>query len=194
MILGRWKQIREMAQAHWRTGSLVGGGLIVVALVWVLFFRDGTSSAELLWQLKAQRRAYHGAPPVIPHPVLGGRCSRCHGNQAVKVPGVGVAPPNPHLRTLGMSEESNCRQCHVFRKTEEVLVASLFQGSSRAPVPGSRMYPTGPPVIPHAIFMREDCLKCHWGEATVPEIRCNHPERRNCRQCHALGLVAGRRQ
>jgi hypothetical protein len=32
--------------------------------------------------------------------------------------------------------------------------------------------------------MREDCAACHESVAGRPEIRCTHPERVNCRQCH----------
>ena len=44
-----------------------------------------------------------------------------------------------------------------------------------------------PPPIPHALQMRENCLACHAGPGAVLEIRSTHPERWNCRQCHALG-------
>jgi hypothetical protein len=68
-------------------------------------------------KVRAARRAYDGAPPVIPHPPLSGTCTTCHGSAAVEVPGVGLAPPNPHLKTPGLSEKSRCRQCHVFTAT-----------------------------------------------------------------------------
>jgi hypothetical protein len=32
--------------------------------------------------------------------------------------------------------------------------------------------------------MRENCNSCHADPASRPEIRCSHPLRANCRQCH----------
>jgi hypothetical protein len=134
---------------------------------------------------RAARRASHGAPPVIPHRPLGGTCTTCHAATAKDVPGIGVAPPNPHLRTPGMSDKSRCQQCHVFVETEELVVANEFQGLALALHRGERMYPHAPPVLPHRTFMREDCAACHAGPACRPEIRCSHPERTHCTQCHA---------
>ncbi len=41
-----------------------------------------------------------------------------------------------------------------------------------------------PPVIPHQLLMRENCAACHTGPAAREEIRCTHPERVRCAQCH----------
>ena len=41
-----------------------------------------------------------------------------------------------------------------------------------------------PPVIPHGLQMRENCLACHAGSAAPKEIKVSHPTRVNCRQCH----------
>lgn len=134
--------------------------------------------------VRAARRAYDGAPPVIPHAPLGGACVTCHTNTAREVPGIGTAPPNPHLQTLGLSETVNCRQCHVFQNSTNEYVASTFVGLPQDLRRGSRLYPSAPPTIPHRLFMREDCASCHTGGAVRPEIRCSHPERLNCVQCH----------
>jgi cytochrome c-type protein NapB len=134
--------------------------------------------------VRAGRRAYDGAPPVIPHQPLGGACTTCHTGTARAVPGIGTAPPNPHLQTAGLSESSNCRQCHVFQRTMETLVASDFQPLPQHLRKGDRLDAYAPPVIPHGVFMREDCAACHGGVAARPEIRCTHPERLNCVQCH----------
>ncbi|MBX7105162.1 MAG: nitrate reductase cytochrome c-type subunit [Gemmataceae bacterium] len=135
--------------------------------------------------VRADRRAYDGAPPVIPHKPLGGACVTCHAAIARAVPGVGVAPPNPHLKTPGLSDMSRCQQCHVFQTDTTVFVASKFEPLMQQVVPGERLYPHAPPVIPHHLFMREDCAMCHSSTAGRPEIRCTHPERSNCLQCHA---------
>jgi cytochrome c-type protein NapB len=41
-----------------------------------------------------------------------------------------------------------------------------------------------PPLIPHDLQLRGNCLACHAGPGGVEEIRSTHPERANCRQCH----------
>lgn len=134
---------------------------------------------------RSERRAFDGAPPVIPHQPLGGSCTTCHAASAREVPGVGLAPPNPHLKTLGLSEASRCRQCHVFKTSAEVFSGNDFEGLAQNLRHGDRLYPHAPPVIPHQVFMREDCAACHAGEAARPEVKCSHAERTNCLQCHA---------
>lgn len=140
---------------------------------------------------RAERRAYDGAPPVIPHAPLGGTCVTCHTETAREVPGVGIAPPNPHRHTLGMSEQSRCVQCHVFRTTEKTLVANRFQGLAQNLRHGERFSEHAPPVLPHDTFMREDCRSCHAGLTARPEVRCSHPERIHCAQCHAGQAAMG---
>ncbi len=138
-----------------------------------------TASAE-----RSQRRAYDGAPPVIPHPRLGASCIECHTATGKEVPQRGFAPANPHVHTAGLSEVANCRQCHMFQQTDDLFAQSEFIGLAQTFAGGDRLYPTAPPVIPHRVFMRENCLACHDGPVARPEIRCSHPQRANCRQCH----------
>ncbi|MEE8103920.1 MAG: hypothetical protein V3T86_00125 [Planctomycetota bacterium] len=40
--------------------------------------------------------------------------------------------------------------------------------------------------MPHMIQMHEHCSACHDGRAAREEIRCSHPERDRCRQCHMV--------
>jgi cytochrome c-type protein NapB len=134
--------------------------------------------------MRAARRAYDGAPPVIPHERFGPDCITCHNSQGVDVPGVGFAPPSPHESTEGLSSTSRCTQCHVFRQTEEVFVKSTFEGVPQDLRSGTRAYTGAPPVMPHPVFMRENCLACHSGPAAREEVRTTHPERTNCAQCH----------
>ena len=144
-------------------------------------------------ELRALRRAYDGAPPVIPHPPLGAACQTCHAQEAREVPGVGLALPNPHLKTVGLGDHVRCQQCHVFQTVTTELVANRFTPLAQTFRAGERLYPGAPPVIPHHVFMREDCATCHSGPATRPEIRCSHPERLNCVQCHAaIDAIASR--
>jgi cytochrome c-type protein NapB len=133
---------------------------------------------------RALRRAYDGAPPVIPHEPLGAACIACHNRDGVAVPDLGFAPPSPHEETRGMSAISRCRQCHVFRTTEEVFVANELDGLAQDLRHGGRLHDLAPPVIPHKVFMRENCQACHAGPAAREEIRTTHPERTRCRQCH----------
>jgi hypothetical protein len=139
---------------------------------------------------RAERRAYDGAPPVIPHDNLGIRCVQCHDHDGLFVPDLGYAPANPHLQTRGISIESNCRQCHVQQNSKTQFVANAFEGFPQDLRKGDRLHEFAPPVMPHRVFMREDCTSCHDGPAAREEIRCSHPERSNCRQCHVPAVTA----
>ncbi len=134
---------------------------------------------------RAQRRAYDGAPPVIPHPAFSANCLECHDSKGVAVPGIGFAPPSPHGDTTGMSATSRYRQCHVEQRTRRVFKASRFEGLQQDLRRGDRFSAGSPPVMPHSVFMRENCAACHGGPAAREEIRTSHPERVRCRQCHA---------
>jgi len=128
-------------------------------------------------------RAYPGAPPVIPHPLLsekgigGLSCLQCHQNGGYVPQFKAFAPITPHPELL------SCKQCHVPVKT-----ASLFKETQwekiQAPLLGQKALLSSPPVIPHGLEMRNNCLSCHAGPAAPAEIRVSHPERVNCRQCH----------
>lgn len=133
---------------------------------------------------RAERRLYDGAPPMIPHEDFGADCTGCHTMEGIAVDGVGFAPATPHYRTQGMSETSRCRQCHVFRESDKVWVNNEFAGLRQDLRKGRRLNEIAPPVIPHRVFMRENCLACHSGPAVREEIRTTHPDRVRCRQCH----------
>ncbi len=79
----------------------------------------------------------------------------------------------------------NCRQCHVPQKTQGFLKATIRKVSSSKSRLNNALVGR-PPVIPHQIQMRENCLSCHAGPSAPKEIRVSHPERINCRQCHVL--------
>jgi nitrate reductase cytochrome c-type subunit len=140
--------------------------------------------------IRADRRAYDGAPPVIPHEQLGASCTACHTTTGMEVPGKGFAPANPHLHTSVVGRTANCRQCHMFAETIDEFAASNFIGLRQDLRRGDRLYAGAPPVIPHPIAMRENCRACHTTPAARPEIRCTHPERTNCVQCHMQRTVA----
>lgn len=133
---------------------------------------------------RAERRAFDGAPPVVPHKPLKADCITCHTVSGKQVPQMGFAPANPHSNTTMTGSTQNCRQCHVFRWTDEEFVESMFVGIPQTITNGSRAYPGAPPMIPHSELMRQNCLACHAGPSARKEIVCSHTTRTNCQQCH----------
>jgi nitrate reductase (cytochrome), electron transfer subunit len=128
------------------------------------------------------RRAYPGAPPVIPHAVekdgiIADRCLTCHENGGYVQSFKAYAPVSPH------PEKENCRQCHVPVVEKELFVKSdwVFPNKPKLKVTALS---GSPPRMPHGLQLRENCLACHGGPAAVEEIRVSHPERENCQQCH----------
>jgi len=146
---------------------------------------EPTSAGE-----RAERRLFDGAPPAIPHDSAVGACVSCHSMAGREIPSMGYAPASPHARTAGIAAVP-CKQCHVEKRTDEVFVGSTFRGIEQDLRPGRRANPLAPPVIPHLVFMRENCAACHTGPAARREIRTSHPERANCRQCHVERVTTG---
>jgi len=151
-------------------------------------------------------RAFPGAPPRIPHGLTSDEyrstgCNTCHERGGYSVRFEAYAPVTPHPELV------DCLQCHA---ANDALIGSALPrgdpdarcrqchtpGAARAPYRAldwqslvwpklHRPDPAGPPpVIPHDLQLRSNCLSCHMGVAAVGEIRTNHPERANCRQCH----------
>lgn len=135
-------------------------------------------------RVRADRRAYDGAPPTIPHDDFGTSCDACHDRRGVAVSGVGFAPASPHEGTSDAGATAQCRQCHVFVFSTGLFVANDFVGRGQSLRSGARATPGAPPTIPHRTSMRENCLACHDGPAAREEFRTSHPERAWCRQCH----------
>ncbi|MBJ6367269.1 multiheme c-type cytochrome [Snuella sedimenti] len=129
-------------------------------------------------------RAFHGAPPSIPHPVIDERsmgekqCLKCHQNGGFVDNLRAYAPVTPHPEMI------NCRQCHVPQHTDDVFKGTNFSKGEVTLVGVNNALPGSPPVIPHQIQMRENCLACHAEPSAPKEIRVSHPNRVNCRQCH----------
>ncbi len=131
-----------------------------------------------------KRRAYHGAPPRIPHAlntkkgIGSGDCLKCHEHGGYAAKFEAYAPVTPHPDFL------NCRQCHVPILTEK----SFTKGSSfvgrKHPTLQNRALVSSPPTIPHDLQNRTDCLSCHGGAGGMSSIRVSHPYRANCVQCH----------
>jgi cytochrome c-type protein NapB len=132
------------------------------------------------------RRAYAGAPPIVPHPIQQREpeaCLACH-EKGIWIAGV-RAPMMSHRRY------TICAQCHAPQRQETAsmtLVATIpsnnsFEGVAE-PGPGATAWKGAPPTIPHAIFMREECSSCH-GLNGAQGLRTPHPVRESCTQCHA---------
>ncbi len=131
--------------------------------------------------VRAARRAFDGSPPVVPHKPLGAACITCHTETGKPIPDMAFAPANPHGNA---SNFENCRQCHLFQQSEDLFVSNTFEGLPVSIRHGDRLFATSPPTIPHSLLMRDNCLACHSGPSARPEIRCSHPDRQNCKQCH----------
>ncbi|MBS0261226.1 MAG: hypothetical protein JSS02_04660 [Planctomycetes bacterium] len=135
---------------------------------------------------RTARRAYYGAPPVIPHARQSGRCITCHDVTPREIPTLGLAPANPHQATAGMSTDSRCVQCHLFRTTSEQFQETTFVGLGAPPVeiPSQATSPHTAARMPHPLFMHEACTTCHAANDADPRLRCLHTERARCVQCH----------
>lgn len=142
---------------------------------------------SLVRHQRASRRQYDGAPPVAPHPLnqtTAAACLECHG-QPVVISGITV-PQMSH------QVYENCLQCHVSAlgpsstwrsRTISLADGNVFMGKPSAGF-GRRAYEGAPPVLPHATWMRQNCLSCH-GPGGANSFRTPHPDRHNCLQCHA---------
>ena len=131
---------------------------------------------------RESRRAYNGAPPVIPHTVdqlSATACMACHEHGLRVENRIAGSMPHPYL--------TNCTQCHVEQQTSapvaNAMVHNAFDGKA-APFAGERAWPGAPPVIPHTTHMRNDCLACH-GLNGPAGMQTSHPWRQSCTQCHA---------
>ncbi|MBO8169505.1 MAG: hypothetical protein H0Z35_10025 [Thermoanaerobacteraceae bacterium] len=74
-----------------------------------------------------------------------------------------------------------------------VLATALLLAACSAenPVTGTSTekstIPTGQPMaIPHSIDGKSDCLTCHGPGEVGSAVKTDHPELKNCRQCHVL--------
>lgn len=136
---------------------------------------------------RQSRRAYEGAPPVVPHPIVQSdseSCVLCH-KVATRI-GDSIAPAMSH------EAYTSCTQCHVTDSglpiewnTGRFAMDSNaeFEGKHQT-TSGDRAYAGAPPTIPHRSWMRENCMSCH-GSGGTSAIRTTHPERQSCTQCHA---------
>ena len=146
---------------------------------------EAGESVEAALRDRSTRRAFDGAPPVVPHPIRDGgasECLACHG--------AGFELGRARAGGLPHPAYASCTQCHVasaatfaaLPATAAAEVRSGWQGLE-APRQGERAYPGAPPSVPHAIWMRGDCNGCH-GPQGRAALRTPHPGRQSCLQCH----------
>jgi cytochrome c-type protein NapB len=144
-------------------------------------YLQGTSTERTLNEYYS-RRQYPGSPPFIPHKIEEAEsatvdCLACHAGGGWTEELKRHTPLTPH------PEQEACRQCHVPLTEAKRFVASNWM-SVAPPRLGQAALPGAPPVIPHDLQMRGNCVACHVGPGAVTVIRVEHPSRGNCRQCH----------
>ena len=107
-------------------------------------------------------------------------CLQCHENGGYVERFQAYAPVTPHPDFI------NCLQCHVPKNSNQ-----LFKNTNWNKIEGTEIHQSAltgsPPIIPHTLQLRENCLACHAGPSAIKQIRVTHPERVNCLQCHAKG-------
>lgn len=151
-------------------------------------------------------RAYPGAPPYIPHALTTdelreARCNACHERGGFSARFQAYVPVTSHpehpdclqchvpdgdLVGLGFpdpTEGAVCQQCHTLEE-RSIFAAALDWEPAPWPPLDQRAHPEAPPLIPHDLHFRGNCLACHGGPEAVADVRTAHPERTNCRQCH----------
>jgi cytochrome c-type protein NapB len=140
---------------------------------------------------RAGRRAYDGAPPTVPHPVLemaAPNCLACH-ERGARI-GDKVAPLMSHDR------RDSCLQCHVPAREPPTDSPAAVAHNSFAGLasygPGGRAWPGAPPTIPHPTLDRGRCDSCH-GPTGAVGLRTPHPDRQSCTQCHSPSAVLDQR-
>lgn len=143
---------------------------------------------------RTNRRAFDGAPPVVPHPIRASgaaECLACHGE--------GFVLGNRRAGRIPHDAYASCTQCHVsasapfarVAKSEAAKATSRWSGLE-SPIGGAVAYSGAPPAVPHSTQMRERCEACH-GDEGVAALRTPHPDRLSCLQCHpATGDRAAR--
>ncbi|QED28512.1 hypothetical protein FRD01_14985 [Microvenator marinus] len=150
---------------------------------------DATDPAlrEAARLVRAEGRAYEGAPPTVPHPIDhsgDAACLVCHQS--------GMRIAGRRAPAMSHSTYTNCTQCHVEREAnlpfeelnpDAIPLDSSFEGF-RPAREGERVWDGAPPQMPHTTRMRENCASCH-GPHGPEGLRTTHPERQSCTQCHA---------
>lgn len=144
---------------------------------------DKFASRVRTMEERALLRAFEGAPPVIPHTTADMNiqtCRACHAD--------GLQAGDKVARMVSHTYLPNCVQCHVEGEGKfldgEWAALNAFVGLRPSGYGGTRAWAGAPPVMPHATFMRTNCVSCH-GEHGYDGWRPDHLNRSNCVQCHA---------
>lgn len=149
-------------------------------------FQRHPEDRERMLANRAKRRAFDGAPPIVPHPVdqrAIPNCMACHET--------GVVIGELHAPAMSHVAMSSCLQCHAPQSetlAPQVAAGTVTASNTFSPLPfgglGARAWPGAPPSRPHTTAMRTNCGSCH-GVAGDPGLRTSHPDRQNCEQCHS---------
>lgn len=138
---------------------------------------------------RRERRAYAGAPPVIPHPIQereAAACLACHEKGSL-VAGL-RAPMMSHKKYV------MCVQCHAPERdaANNIVLTNVGEENTFVGVQeagsGETAWEGAPPTIPHPTFMREQCNSCH-GPFGAQGLKTPHPIRASCTQCHAAAAT-----
>lgn len=149
-------------------------GVLAAALTFISCGEKAESSTYPDYR-RAELSMYEGAPPVMPHAVRNRDCLDCHATGMITEGKQAPITPHPQF--------ANCQQCHVPQQSVALFRENEFKRTiTVAALPKAN--PSGPPLIPHRVFMRENCLVCHNDPARKEVVQTTHPERANCRQCH----------
>ncbi len=151
-------------------------------------------------------RAYPGAPPRVPHGLTREEyertsCNVCHqrGGWVARFGTYAPVTPHPeqasclqcHLpqdelvgRPLPEPGSVVCTQCHVDPDRRPATFVGIDWRPAAWPQTELQAMAGSPHLIPHDVESRSNCLACHGGPGAVAELRTDHPDRSNCRQCH----------
>ena len=176
-------------------------------------FRSVTSAHVRSLDMYQRLRAYPGAPPRVPHGLTDeefsrSSCNVCHlrGGWVARFNTYAPVTPHPEFSSclqchvardtlvgtpLPIPGESlTCRQCHVDPDADPEIFVDLDWRTVPWPETDMQAMPQSPHRIPHDLQTRGNCLACHSGPGAVVELRTDHPERVNCRQCHVQASEA----
>jgi cytochrome c-type protein NapB len=184
---GEQKRLQDGANADWENHlrKLIQPGVDLTTLTNV-----SDADRALALRERSSRRAYDGAPPVVPHPVpqdSAASCLACHGP--------GLVIKDKVASKMSHAPYASCTQCHVpavgpgILAPESELLAALAENEFAGlagPQKGTRAWAQAPPTVPHSTLMHSDCLSCH-GPQGLFGLRTPHPERQACVQCHVPG-------
>lgn len=191
----RYSEMRTLPKANSTWTNVVTKLLQVTNDLFATITNTDESRASLQLS-RTTRRAFDGAPPVVPHPIdqsSAFNCLSCHGE--------GKVVKGKVASKISHANYGNCTQCHVPADGAGILVATVLNerlaenafAGNNDPVKGTRAFVGSPPTIPHPTQMRSDCMSCHRPNGSAG-IRTTHPYRQSCVQCHAPSAVLDQRQ